>query len=778
MESLENVVVKSSFDGPTILLKDIATIDEGEIGFNTVTRINGTKGFILKVTKTEKADVIRTIDKVRATLDVLKESYPSNLNLIVTDDRSKPVSNRLNIVMNNALVGLALIMVVLGLFLSLKTAFWVAVSIPVTLLGTVAFFGFAGETINLISTIGMVLVLGLVVDDSIIIAESIHHFKEKGGDVYQNIVDGLKRVIMPVITTILTTVLAISTVLLVSGTTGKFIYILPITVICALTFSLLDVSIALPAHMSGSEAKKQKTWFKPVERWFEKALLVILRWRFIILSLFIALLAFSAYIGTKEISYIQWPSSGTNSINIRVQTPLGTPVETTEQSIIKIDEIIMDKVGSNLDFFTSTIGSRGSNRAAIAITLIPANDREATAKDIIEILKAETEDIEGVSRINFRTNRGGPRGALDIELSLIGSNDEQRQAAVDQLEIILNSFEGVSDIDRDDDLSKNRIEVLLDYESMARLGIQYQQVYSHLRTIYSGMDVSDVEFNNASLNVKMYLGDSNYSDDYITKTSIRNNQGRMIPMSQFANVIETPGDQNYKHLNGERVVKVSAAVEDSVTTAQSVSKRALDELDLINNFPEVRVIEGGSSLEAKEALSDFSLALGFAVFGIYMLISLLFNSYSQPLLVILSIPFALIGVVWAFFFHSETFSFFVLLGVLALVGVVVNDSLVMISHLNFIKKNKDMDGSSIEWIAKGAKDRLRAVILTTLTTLAGVLPLIYGFGGKDAFLQPMVMALGYGLLFGTFVTLILLPCLYSINLDVSNWFSRLKTRFL
>ena len=778
MESLENVVVKSSFDGPTILLKDIATIDEGEIGFNTVSRINGTKGYILKVTKTEKADVIRTIEKVRATLDVLKESYPSNLNLIVTDDRSKPVSNRLNIVMNNALVGLALIMVVLGLFLSLKTAFWVAVSIPVTLLGTVAFLGFAGETINLISTIGMVLVLGLVVDDSIIIAESIHHFKEKGGDVYQNIVDGLKRVIMPVITTILTTVLAISTVLLVSGTTGKFIYILPITVICALTFSLLEVSVALPAHMSGSGTNKQKTWFKPVERWFEKALLVILRWRFIILSLFIALLAFSAYVGTKEISYIQWPSSGTNSINIRVQTPLGTPVETTEQSIIKIDEIIMDKVGSNLDFFTSTIGSRGSNRASIAITLIPANDREATAKDIIEILKAETKDIEGVSRINFRTNRGGPRGALDIELSLIGSNDVQRQAAVDQLEKILNSFEGVSDIDRDDDLSKNRIEVLLDYESMARLGIQYQQVYSHLRTIYSGMDVSDVDFNNTNLNVKMYLGDSNYSDDYITKTSIRNNQGRMIPMSQFASVIETPGDPNYKHLNGERVVKVSAAVEDAITTAQSVSKRALDELDLINNFPEVRVIEGGSSLEAKEALSDFSLALGFAVFGIYMLISLLFNSYSQPLLVILSIPFALIGVVWAFFFHSETFSFFVLLGVLALVGVVVNDSLVMISHLNFIKQSETKDDVSSLWIARGAKDRLRAVILTTLTTLAGVLPLIYGFGGKDAFLQPMVMALGYGLLFGTFVTLILLPCLYSINLDVSNWFTKLKTRFL
>ena len=778
MESLENVVVKSSFDGPTILLKDIASIDEGEIGFNTITRINGTKGYILKVTKTEKADVIRTIEKVRESLDVLKDSYPSELNLIVTDDRSKPVSNRLGIVMNNALVGLVLIMVVLGLFLSLKTAFWVAVSIPVTLLGTVAFLGFIGETINLISTIGMVLVLGLVVDDSIIIAESIHHYKEKGGDVYQNIVDGFKRVIMPVITTILTTVLAISTVLLVSGTTGKFIYILPITVICALAFSFLEVSVALPAHMSGTKVNKPKTWFKSVERWFEKVLVVILRWRFIVLSLFIALLAFSAYIGFKEISYIQWPSSGTNSINIRVQAPLGTPVETTEQSIIEIDKIIIDKVGSNLDFFTSTIGSRGSNRASIAITLIPANDRAITAKEIIEILKAETKAIEGVSRINFRTNRGGPRGALDIELSLIGSNDVQRQAAVDELEKILNSYDGVSDIDRDDDLSKNRIEVLLDYESMARLGIQYQQVYSHLRTIYSGMDVSDVDFNNTSLNVKMYLGDSNYSDDYITKTSIRNNQGRMIPMAQFASVAETPGDPNFKHLNGERVVKVSAAVEDAITTAQSVSKRALDDLDLINNFPEVRAIEGGSSLEAKEALSDFSLALGFAVFGIYMLIALLFNSYSQPILVILSIPFALIGVVWAFFFHSETFSFFVLLGVLALVGVVVNDSLVMISHLNFIKKSQDKNSTSIQWIAAGAKDRLRAVVLTTLTTLAGVLPLIYGFGGKDAFLQPMVMALGYGLLFGTFVTLILLPCLYSMNLDISNWLIKIKNKIL
>ena len=320
--------------------------------------------------------------------------------------------------------------------------------------------------------------------------------------------------------------------------------------------------------------------------------------------------------------------------------------------------------------------------------------------------------------------------------------------------------------------------MVLDYEAMARLGVDYQQAYSHLRTIYSGKNVTNVQFDNTNLNVKMYLGDNNYSENYIPSTQVRSGQGMMIPMSEFSTILEIPGEPDYTHLNGERVITISAAVDDSITTAQAAMREALNTLGVGSNYPGVRIVEGGNARQTTQTLDDFYLALGFAVFGIFMVIALLFNSYSQPLLVLASIPFSLIGVLWAFVLHGEPFSFFVLMGILALVGVIVNDSLVMISHLNYLKSRQDKDNDSINWIAEGSKDRLRAVVLTTLTTLAGVLPLAYGIGGTDAFLQPMVLALGYGLLFGTLITLVLLPCLYSMNYDFINWLTGLKSKYL
>jgi len=778
IEAIENVVVKSSYDAPLVYLKDISTVSEGVVESQSITRINGATGFILKIKKSEDADIIRTVEQVRERVYELEQHYPSELNLIITNDQSADVANRLEIVTNNAILGLIFIMIVLGCFLSLKTAFWVAISIPVALLGTVAYLGFVGETINLISLTAMILVLGIVVDDSIIIAESIHHHKSKGGDVYANVVAGFKRVIMPVFTTILTTVLAMSTMFMMSGTHGKFIYIFPLTVICALVLSVLEVSFALPAHLAEHKSEKQKTWFKPVERWFEKQLKKLLKWRYSVVAFFVALLVYSSFFAINNMSFTTFPSDGTNTINMRIETASGSSASMTEQAVIQVENIIIEQTGTNLDFFTSSIGSRETNKATITIALIPSSDRDVSAAEIIKNLQATTINAEGVEVVNFKANRQGPSAGSDIEIYLVGSNDAQRKAAITQLEEILMSMPGVGDIDTGEDPGNSRIEVVLDYEAMARLGVDYQQIYSHLRTIYSGKNVTDVQFDNANLNVKMYLGDNNYSESYIPSTQVRNGQGMMIPMSEFSTILEILGEPDYKHLDGERVVTISAAVDDSVTTAQVAMREALNTLDVARNFPGVRVVEGGSARQTTQALDDFYWALSFAVFGIFMVIALLFNSYSQPLLVLASIPFSMIGVLWAFVLHGEPFSFFVLMGILALVGVIVNDSLVMISHLNYLKSKQDQDSDSVNWIAVGSKDRLRAVVLTTLTTLAAVLPLAYGVGGKDAFLQPMVLALGYGLLFGTLITLVLLPCLYSMNYDFINWLSGLKSKFL
>jgi len=777
-QSIENVIVKSSYDAPLVYLKDIAIVSEGAVGSQSITRINGTTGYILKVRKSENADIIHTVEQVREKVYELEQYYPSELNLIIADDQSTGVANRLKIVTNNAILGLIFIMIVLGCFLSLKTAFWVAISIPVALLGTVAFLGFSGETINLISLTAMILVLGIVVDDSIIIAESIHHFKAQGGNVYENVVAGFKRVILPVFTTILTTVLAMSTMFMMSGTLGKFIYILPITVICALVLSVLEVSFALPAHLAGQKNEKQKTWFKPVERWFEKQLKKLLKWRYSVVTFFIALLIYSSFFAVNNMSFITFPSDGTNSISMRIEMAAGTSASTTEQAVIQVENIIIEQTGGILDFFTSSIGSRETNKATISIALIPSSYRDVSATEILKILQATVINVEGIEVVKSRANREGPNAGSDIEINLIGSNDAQRESAIAQLKEILMSMPGVGDIDTGEDPGNSRIEVVLDYEAMARLGVDYQQVYSHLRTIYSGKNVTDVQFDNTNLNVKMYLGDNNYSENYIPSTQVRSGQGMMIPMSEFSTIIEIPGEPDYRHLNGERVITISAAVDDSTTTAQVVMRKALQTLDVGSNYPGVRIVEGGNARQATQTLDDFYFALGFAVFGIFMIVSLLFNSYSQPLLVLASVPFSMIGVLWAFVLHGEPFSFVVAIGVLALVGVIVNDSLVMISHLNYLKSKQDKVSTSINWIAEGSKDRLRAVVLTTLTTLAGVLPLAYGIGGTDAFLQPMVLALGYGLLFGTLITLVLLPCLYLMNYDFINWLTGLKSKYL
>jgi multidrug efflux pump subunit AcrB len=773
ISEIENVVIKSTFSGPVVRLKDIANIVRGNARESDIVRVNGTKGFVLSIKKLKHADVIRTVDLVREKVDELQASYPKELRIFFTHDQSAVVRNRLDIVTKNGIVGLVLVLVVLGAFLSFKTALWVAVSLPVSLLGTVALLGFFGETINLVSLAAMILVLGIVVDDSIIIAESIHHYKVKSGNVYDNVVTGFKRVILPVITTILTSILAMSSMFLMTGTMGKFIYLIPIVVIFALTFSFLEVSLALPAHLAGIKSEKQKTWFQPFENWFEDKLIKVLAWRYWVVAFFSALFGFTLWFAMVQMPFTLFPSQGSDTINGFLEAPTGSSSSYTEALVVEVENIIVEQAGDDLNYFTSDIGSWFTNQAQLTISLTPSSDRERSAQEIVELIEQEVEKIGDVE-IHFNVERPGPPSGDDIDINLVSSNNAQRLAAADAVEDILRSIEGVSSIERNDKAGKARIETVLDFDAMSELGIDYMQVYRHLRLIYSGLDVTNVRFDEKETNVRLYLGEKDYSETFIAETKVMNNQGRLIPMNQFSTIREIAGEPDLNHFNGERTVSISASAEDGVATPQGVMDKVIAQLNISQNYPEVRLISEGGAQEMTESMDSFRNAFIMSIFGVFLLLMLLFNSWSQPMLVISSIPFSLIGVIWAFYLHGETLSFFAVMGSLALIGVIVNDSLVMVSHLNFIKAKKEFTEKSFHWIAKGSKDRLKAVVLTSLTTLAGVLPLAYGIGGIDYLLQPMVLALGYGLLFGTVMTLILLPCLYSMNYDFIHWLGRWK----
>jgi len=816
IDDIKDVVIKSSFDGPVIRLGDIAEVFRGQEEETSITRVNGTKGFVLQVKKQPQADIIRTVKRIRERVAELQKNIPDDINIFYTDDSSEAVANRLEIIIKNGYIGLALVLVVLGAFLSIRTAFWVAVSIPVTLLGTVFGLGLTGNTINLISLSGFILVLGIVVDDSIIIAESIHHYKSKGGDLYKNVVMGLKRVIMPVVTTIISTMLVMSSFFLMSGILGKFIYVLPVVVIFALGISFLEITFALPAHLSTTKVEKQRTWFIPVENIYNRFMHYSLRWRYLIVPIFIALLVYTSFFAFKNIPFNLFPSRGATVMFANIEAPNGSSAAYTEKIVIDVENLIVSEIGEDLKSYTSTIGSYFTNRADIEIALTPTSDRERAAEDMEEKLKALVKDVEGAEKIRISLLRPGPPQGADIEVTLVSENDAQRVLAADRLEEILKSIDGVDNINRNDEIGKPRIETVLDFDEMARLGVDYQSVYRHLRTAFSGSYVTDATIAGKDEDVRIYIGNGSNTENFIKNTTIKNRQGNSIPMSQFSTLREIEGEPDYNHLDGDRSIKLTASIADGrpknkPTTGtrgqnfdgdqsfkmtsdgdQSMKRgpprgpppsktailaRVLKELNAPVDFPQVSIITSGGAQESIESLQDFLRAFVVAIVGIFLLLAILFNSYSQPMLVLAAVPFSLIGVVWAFYFHGEPLSFFALTGSLALMGVIVNDSLVMVSHLNYIKEKSASLEDKIVWIARGSRDRLRPVVLTTLTTMAGVLPLAYGIGGTDVFLQPMVLALGYGLIFGTFLTLILLPCMYLMNYDFINMLGRIKTKF-
>ncbi len=774
-DDVGNVIIKSTFKGPIIRLKDIATIYSGAVEQSSIVRVNGKKGFILKVKKQEQADVIKTVDLVKEKMLEINDKYENKLQIFYSSDMSKYVRNRLNIVTNNGMMGLFLVLIVLGLFLSFKTAFWVAISLPVSLLGTVALLGATGETINLVSLAAMILVLGIVVDDSIIVAESIHHYKQIGKDNYHSVVHGFKRVIMPVVTTILTTVLAFSSMFLMEGTMGKFIYTIPLVAIFALSLSFLEVSIALPAHLAGgAKEEKSRSWFNYFEKKFEIFLTRVLKLRYLVVAIFTLALILSLYFAKTQMKFVLFPAIGVDTISARLEMGVGSSLINTEAKAEEVEKLITKVVGDDLVSVTTDVGKYFTHKASFIIELEPSNNRESDSKTILKKLKLSADEISGVSKLKFSVNRPGPPQGEDVEINLVGESDIEIAQASNKLEKILLSIDGVDNVNRDDDPGKNRLEVTLDYEKIARLGIDQSILNQYLRAAFTGIDVTNIREGQNDINFRIYLGDNNNSEDFIKSIEVVNQQGQMVPIINFASIKPIVGEPNFNHYNAIRSTTLSASVDDEITSTQEVMKSAFEQLDLNNNFTSVRAISEGGAKETMESMDSFMQAFVIAIFGIFLLLVLLFNSYTQPLLILSAIPFSVIGVIWAFFLHGETLSFFAILGALALVGVIVNDSLVMVSHLNYLK-DKALERLSLhEWIVQGAKDRLRAVVLTSLTTLAGVIPLAYGIGGTDYILQPMALSLGYGLLFGTLMTLVLLPCLYLMNYEFINWTKRFR----
>jgi multidrug efflux pump subunit AcrB len=780
-----NVIVRSSFDGPIVEVNDLAIVKDDFEDETVLSRMNGKAAISFLVYKTESKDIIRLVDEIKALVGRERENLPEGVEILYTSDFSNYVRNRLDVVRSNGLIGLAFVLILLSLFLNVRTAFWVAIGIPVALFGAIFLMPLFDVYLDSITVSSMIMVLGIIVDDAIIVAENIFRCKERGDPPLEAAVEGIRGVMRPVLTTILTTFLAFAPMFFMTGLFGKFIFVIPVVISLALFISLIEIVVALPAHLVPSltrrpDSSSGRNWFSIMREHYRSAMKHILKFRYAFVTVFVITLAGALWYAGRYMQFILFTSDMADQFYIMAELPKGASLEATSDKAKEIEEIVAQLPEEELASFVTRVGTNpiinaeSENYAALDVNLTPFTKRDRNADQIVEDIRQKTDELEGFDKIIFMIETGGPPVGKPVSLVLSGSDDILRKQLADSVVTLLASIDGVKDIERDDKPGKDQVEIKVDYKKLSRLNLTVADVAQNVRIAYDGEVVTSVRYGDEDVDFRVLIQEKAREQfDYLGKLLVPNRQGRLIPLRDIARLETGPGPSNFRHYNGDRSITIEADLEKEKTTPLEVTSIIRDHFNLDRDWPGMRFILGGEAFETEKSVFSLFRTLIIAIVGIYFLLILLFNSMTQPIVVLLAIPFGIVGVIFAFALHNEPLSFIGILGVIGLIGVVVNDSLVLVNHVNELRgESPDADIRSI--VAEGTADRLRAIVMTTLTTVGGLVPLAYGLGGTDPFMAPMALALGYGILFATPLTLVLVPCIYIIGNDIHRIWDRLS----
>jgi len=780
-----DVIVRSTFDGPVIKVKDLAVIKDDFEDLRMISRIDGNSAISFVVHMNETADVIRTCEAIKKWVANENESLPTGVELIYSNDMSSVVSDSFDTVLKNGIIGLILVMLLLPIFLNFRTAFWVAMGIPVAFLGTIYLLPLFGGFLDTITLTGMVLVIGIIVDDAIIVAENISRRRELGDEPLDAAVNGIHEVFRPVVTTVMTTFLVFAPMFFMPGVFGKYIVPIPLAISLALFVSLFEVMVALPSHLAvgmkkRSASKTGRSWFRVISEKYKGIVPKILKIRYILILSFILALVLSFFYAGNSIKFILFPGGASSSFYTIIELPVGTPLKVTSDKMEEIENLILNLPKDELESFITRVGTNvfdnteRENSAAVMVKLTPYTDRDRTAEEIVEELRTQSDQLTGFEEIIYYVETGGPPVGKPISVRIIGSDDNLRTALTDSVVAYLNQIEGVKDINRNDKGGKDQVEILINYDQLSRLGLTVADVARNVRLAYDGEIVTSVRYGDEDVTFRVIMEKKTRQQlTYLNEVLIPNIRGRLIPLKDVADLKQGPGQTDIRHFDNERTVTVEADVNLDVITPAEVSEVFFAHFDMDRDWPGMQLTPGGEVIETAESMQGLFRTLIIAIVGVFFLLVLLFNSLTQPFIVIAAIPFGITGVIVAFGLHGEPFSFTAIMGIIGLSGVVVNDSLVLVNHINDLRVEKKKS-DILTIISEGTADRLRPIVITTLTTVVALMPLAYGIGGTALFMAPMALAMGWGLLLATPLTLVLVPCLYMVGQDISKLLKRKK----
>lgn len=784
-DEIDNLVVRADASGRIIRLKDVASVTDRWNENPNKSYYNGNLSVRVQVSNTNNEDLLSSAEKINSYIDTFNEQH-DNVEIAVTRDSSITLNQRTELLFKNAWQGMLLVMLFLSLFLRPRLAFWVAAGLPVAFFGMFMLAGYFDVTINVLSLFGMIIVIGILVDDGIVISENIYHHYEKGKSPIRAAIDGTMEVIPPIVSAIITTVLAFSVFFFLDGRIGEFFSEVATVVTLTLIVSLVEALIILPAHVAHSKAlhKDQKLYaFNKYaeqlmdfmrDKLYAPALRFVLNNKFFGLVMPIALLMIT--LGAFQGGIIKgtfFPSIASDRVAINLTMPQGTNEVITDSIISGIEDKVWaiekeftEKYGfdneSVVDNITKRIGP-GTSTASLRINLLPGEQRVFSSREITNAIRERVGKIYGIEALTFGS--GGNFGGSPVSVSLLSNNITELKAAKDELKSELSKNQDLKDVTDNDPQGIKEIKIKLK-DNAYLLGLTLSGVMRQVRSGFFGLQVQRFQRGQDEIRVWVrYDREERSSIKNLDDMRISTVSGSKVPFSEIASYQIERGEISINHLEGQREIKIDADLKGAQASAtdilDDIKQRVMPGIKA--KYPSVTALYEGQNREASKVSSSAALVGPIILLLIYIVIVFTFRSYGQPLMLLLMVPFSLIGVAWGHWFHGFAVNILSLLGIIALIGIMVNDGLVLISKFNsYLKEGMEYE----EALFAAGKSRFRAIFLTTITTVAGLAPLIFETSRQAQFLIPMAISIAYGIVIATFLTLLTLPVLLSI----SNYF--------
>jgi len=789
-DELADLVIINTEKGGEIKLGDIATIvDQFEKPEERI-ELNGKPAALLQVSKNTIDDTLKVADALGAFVDAENKILPEGTRLTLVNDMSTSVRDRLQLLLKNSWQGLLLATLVLLLFFSWRYTFWIALGLPVSFLGGLALMTVFGISINMISMVALLMAIGILMDDAIVLSESIDHEYNKGKSPLEASVDGTKKVFRGVLSSFLTSTFLFGSLLMMKGDMGQVLGVLPVVLLSVLTISLIEAFLILPHHLKHSlehiHHKAPPKWRQQFEAQFNKlrhgvgrTAKTAMQFRYITVGVALAMLVLSVgLIATGMVKFKAFPNLEGNNFEARVLLPQGTPLAETERVIgvllaslettnQQLSEKETEALIKNIQLSYGKHGDvpeNGSHLATLSIDLLNTEKRHSSINDIVAQWKQNTPVLPNIINIQYKEGRVGPAGRA-IHIRLKGHDLSQLSSASWEVQNWLRGYAGVNNLLDDLRAGKPQYSIKLKAGALAA-GVDSRSIASQLRSAYQDVKISEIYQGREAYEIIAKLDSQAHQElNDFDNFTVYSKTGKEIPLSSVAIITEERDFARIGHINHQRTVNIYGDVDAEVANTSEVIK-GLDVnflSHLQQRYPHITFALKGEVENGTETKTSILTGFGLGAFGVFLLLSMQFGNYREPLIVMINIPLALIGAIWGHFIMGIDFTLPSMIGFVSLAGVVVNDSILLVEFV----KHHAAEGMSLHAAAQQAvHDRFRAIFLTSVTTVAGMTPLLFETSSQALILVPMVTSIVFGMLTSTLLIMLVLPSMYAIMEDI------------